>query len=692
MTVTYDYDVQDHLIEVVDGEGAVTAYEYSDRDLMTQEVSEVSGTTEFDYNEHGELESRTDARGVLMTRTLDELDRVSFEDYPDDTLDVTYTYDDPMVAFSLGRLTKIERGGQAVDYTYDRFGRVTQDGDLSYVYDDNGNRLSIGYPDSVSAIYTYDAADRQSTLTVERPGEPDASVVTASSYEPAGPLASVTLGNGLTENRAFDTRYYPGAIQVDGASPVLDWDYMTDDVGNIAAIGDVLDPANDRTYGYQDYQYYLTQGDGPWGDLSWTYDFIGNRLSETRDGVADTYTYVANAASGNSARLDEIQLGAGGTTIFAYDAAGNQTQVDSGGDVVDRTYDDAGRMSRQERASAGASTDFLYDGRSYLRDAAGVVPNPSAGVFCDGFETGDTSGWDTGGVPCPPVDTLLTTEPTYSSEGLLHRVASSDETSYVFYFGGRPVAQLGEPAGSLLYLTTDHLGTPILASDEAGGVEWEGGFEPFGADYSEATVTGVFLRFPGQWDDGSWRVSGFQTEVSNNVFRWYQADIGRYSRLEPVRWLQHKTLYRYADSRPLFLIDTRGLAPCSNLAEPSPGSCCEKGDTPLAPTFRNLLARQALYCGNKDKPAITGRQREKKGWVEVPGGGAPTAHYKPQGNPCIDWCVCEHESFHIQQALSGELSSISHNAAECKAYKRHLRCLIDLTATGPILTATGSIP
>ncbi len=92
-------------------------------------------------------------------------------------------------------------------------------------------------------------------------------------------------------------------------------------------------------YGYQDVQYYLTQGDGPLGDLAWTYDRLGNRLTETRDGVVDTYTYAANAAMGNSARLESIALGAGGTHTFAYDAAGNQTQVDAAGNVIDRTYD-----------------------------------------------------------------------------------------------------------------------------------------------------------------------------------------------------------------------------------------------------------------------------------------------------------------------------------------------------------------
>ena len=34
------------------------------------EVSEVSGTTAFGYNEHGELETRTDARGVTLPALL----------------------------------------------------------------------------------------------------------------------------------------------------------------------------------------------------------------------------------------------------------------------------------------------------------------------------------------------------------------------------------------------------------------------------------------------------------------------------------------------------------------------------------------------------------------------------------------------------------------------------------------------
>ena len=87
----YGYDVQDHLTSVIDAEQsttdplqASTRYEYSDRDLLTREESLVSGETTHLYNPHGELVETTDARGITEARTVDELDRVTGVDYPDD--------------------------------------------------------------------------------------------------------------------------------------------------------------------------------------------------------------------------------------------------------------------------------------------------------------------------------------------------------------------------------------------------------------------------------------------------------------------------------------------------------------------------------------------------------------------------------------------------------------------------------
>jgi RHS repeat-associated protein len=118
------------------------------------------------------------------------------------------------------------------------------------------------------------------------------------------------------------------------------------------------------------------------------------------------------------------------------------------------------------------------------------------------------------------------------------------------------------------YLTTDHLGTPVLATDSGGAEVWSGGFEPFGADYTtapSAADAGVFLRLPGQWDDETWQEASLGAEVSYNVYRWYTPNTGRYSRPDPLRWFgSAANTYSYAENQPLLYVDRFGLAPVTN--------------------------------------------------------------------------------------------------------------------------------
>lgn len=604
----YSYDVQDHLTAVTDAEGNTTTYAYSDRDLMTEEISPASGTSTHAYDEHGELISTTDARGITLTRTVDAADRVTLVDYPGADLDATHTYGTDPLLFEVGRLTGIERGGETVAYAYDRFGRTTADGDLSYGYDENGNRTLVGYPGGVAASYTFDFADREATLTVTSPAGMTP-VVTVSSYLPSGPLAALSLGNGVTETRAFTTRYFPQSIALDAARD-RGYAYTTDAVGNVTSITETVecladvvlenrsvtgseahqscdqvlagpaltvedgasltlraatsvvlrdgfsvatgatfsagnDPTLDGgtwTYGYQDIDYFLTSATGPWGDLAWTYDRIGNRLGETRDGWTDAYAYTPNGTNGNTPLLASIALAVGGTRTFTHGPAGHLTQVAASGNVVDLTYDAEGRLSLADRL--GNTTDFTYDGRSYLAEA--------------GEEDGP----------------LGATRPTYSSDGLLHaltqRATGSDpgEAHHLFHFAGRPVAQLSTDAAATetwLYLTTDHLGTPLVATDAAGAEVWAGPFEPFGRDRWAGTNLGaseedVFLRFPGQWDDEVWLEAMRGADAYYNLHRWYQPAMGRYTRPDPLGLEAGLNLYVYVEGNPLNYFDPRGLA------------------------------------------------------------------------------------------------------------------------------------
>jgi RHS repeat-associated protein len=420
----------------------------------------------------------------------------------------------------------------------------------------------------VSALYSFDYADRQATLQAELPGGALLPVIDAATYYPSGPLRTLDRTNGIGESRLHDSRYHPNRITATGpGGTFLDWQYSTDPVGNPTAIADLLDPASDRSYAYQDFQYFLTLGNGPWGDLSWSYDKIGNRLFETRDGTVDAYTYTPNASGlGNTARLAQVQQGLGGIRTYAFDPAGNQIGIGEPGSQLDLTYDDASRLARMDRPSAPAESDLLYDGRSFLRRAVGQAPAPaSSGVFCDGFESGDLSAWDGGGGSPSPCQTRRSTEPTYSSSGQLHSVASypgdlgATAHTHVLYFAGQPLATLDQEVGTLTHLTVDHLGTPVLASDGTGASTWIGGFEPFGADWNGAQDSGVFLRFPGQWVVGAWSRTN-SVGHTYNLNRWYQATVGKYTRVDPFGLLGGINLLTYVNSNPSATIDPLGLA------------------------------------------------------------------------------------------------------------------------------------
>jgi len=524
----YFYDVQDHLSQVTDAEGNITTYTTSDRDLQTQQVSPVSGTTTYAFNEHGQLTSQLDARGITTTRTPDELDRIRLLHYSDGmTPDVTYAYDTPC-AFGKGRLCTITQSGTAIGYAYDRFGRVTQDGALTYQYDANGNRSPVTYPGGVTVSYTYDFADRQSTMSYNT-GAGSQPVVTSAKYLASGPLTQLVLANGLTEQHLFDARYFPKTASVTGTT-ALTWNYTVDNVGNITQINDGTNP---RTYSYVDNLYFLKQGDGPWGTRSWTYDRIGNRLTEIRGATTDIYNYTSH-----NPRLGSVTLGGSnaGTRAYIYDPAGNDIREASPTTQLDLHYDGANRLTQLLEETGRSASYMTYDGRNFLTQARQDVN------------------------ACSPV----VTQSVYSSEGTLQGrsvknllTGTTSKDTKVLYFAGRPMALL-ETTGpaTLSYLSVDHLGTPILETTNAGTSLWGGGFEPFGKDWNGAQAAGEFLRFPGQWDDGAWAGAG--GSVYYNVNRWYSSSVSRYTSVDKPG-AEELSQYGYAQNNSAMFADPLGL-------------------------------------------------------------------------------------------------------------------------------------
>jgi len=170
----------------------------------------------------------------------------------------------------------------------------------------------------------------------------------------------------------------------------------------------------------------------------------------------------------------------------------------------------------------------------------------------------------------------------------------------VLYLAGRPVALLTiDIQPTWLYLTTDHFGTPVLATNAAGSVTWSGGFEPFGRDWragtsAGASENGVFVRFPGQWVDPSWEDATLGAELYYNVHRWYEISTGRYTRPDPdplgiarLVGATNRWPYVYGDGNPVRLIDPLGLYAASGSGR-----------------FKSRIARLASRDG---RPGVDGR-------------------------------------------------------------------------------------
>ena len=661
----YEYDVQDHLTKVTDAEGNVTDYIYSDRDLLTQQDTHgVSGATDYRYNKHGALVKETDARDIEINYTVDALDRVRLVNYPNDNPpDTTYSYDKdpdvPGVLHLVGRLAQIDRGSHTIEYRYDRFGRMTQDGKLGYGYDGRGNRTTIAYPGNITATYTYDEANRQTSLVVDVNGVPQ-TVVSTASFRPSGPLAGLTFGNAggtsLTETRDFDLRYYPTGIELAlGMSTKLDWNYTElDEVGNVIRIDDQLGGIDDRSYSYDPLHYFLECAAGPWSPGSecanpptgnpylWTYDKIGNRESQTDPaGKVYDYTYETNTAGGHSSVLQSIlQTPPGGNPfVYDFDAAGHLIAVVRDANDFDFTYDDAGRLVQAVREQGINIVEFGYDGRSFLTaadDVGGVPLTPEGDViFEDDFESGELSAWG-GGVGTGP-----DLSPLYTSEGqLVGFLRSGVLEEVVLYFAGRPVAlyrpdYLNNP---WVFLTTDHLGTPIYAADINGAKIWEGGFEPFGGDYAGARDFGIFLRLPGQWFDPIWEGATMGVDLYYNVHRWYEYGTGRYTRVDPLGLEGGPHTYTYAAGQPLLFADPVGLEVFQ--------VCCR----PLSPTsfWRAFNIYSATQGGTQGQHCFVRKAKAPKGstvrtWslVRSSSGKAQPGFdhkgdrdYQPQSNEC----------------------------------------------------------
>lgn len=121
------------------------------------------------------------------------------------------------------------------------------------------------------------------------------------------------------------------------------------------------------------------------------------------------------------------------------------------------------------------------------------------------------------------------------------------------YANGEPLAQIhgsGSEARTY-YVHTDHLGTPLMLSDDSRQVVWSRVAAPFGEAMVELGDVAQNLRFPGQYYDG-------ESGLVYNYYRDYDPGLGRYIQSDPIGLSGGMNTYGYAYQGPIVYIDPDG--------------------------------------------------------------------------------------------------------------------------------------
>jgi len=403
-TTSFEYDPLGNLIAVVDALGQRTEYGYNEqssrvvqRDALGRETKwsydrvgrvlsrtlPLGQTETFAYNEVGNRIRRTDFNGALSTFNYDVNNRQIRADYADgESVITTYT--------ATGQVDTQTDSRGVTNFDYDKRDRRTRitnptGAAIEYTYDKAGNRTGL-ITENQAVAYGFDALNRLSTVD-------NGQGITTYHYDPVGNRQAIDHANGTRTDYTYDNlnRLLEVTHRDPLGTPFSQQTYTLAPAGHRLRMAEFNGRTVDYTY---DDLNRLTQEavtDPARGNrtTSWTHDAVGNRLSQTENGLVTSYVYDEND------RLLE-ETGPDGSITYAYDANGNTTEkrIDGVLDTayqynsrdrlvraetptatLDYTYDPTG--IRQSRTENGARTHFLIDpNRDYAqvieeRDAAG---------------------------------------------------------------------------------------------------------------------------------------------------------------------------------------------------------------------------------------------------------------------------------------------------------------------------------
>ncbi len=540
----YEYDAADRPISVTDPRGLSTRYRYDGLGNRLEQDSPDTGLSSYTYDAAGNLLTQTDARGIITRYRYDALNRLIAVHYPDARLDVTFGYDQG--AYGIGRLSRMRDASGLSDYRYDARGNLIEAAHTlqgaayitQYRYDLADKLIQIRYPSGRTLDYVRNPAGAIRTVSTTA-NQLSETLAAAIDYAPFGGLGALNYGNGLSAVYHYDLE---GRLSALTTAPIHAQEYTYDPVGNITAITDTLHAADSQSFGYDSLDR-LNEETGSYGSRDYAYDALGNRTRRIRQELRTdeqgnpvtrmrTQDYVYEEQTHRLVRINRRP--------HRYDAAGNLLS-----DRAARrqfSYDDRGRLSAFTRRGA-LKASYYYDGqgrRVIKRKHTAKGAKPTHFHYAP--------------------DGRLLAETVYTHQGIKKVVRE------YLWLDTMPLAQIRtryRNNGTIkdiqkVFLHSDHLNTPRLATDVQQRIVWRWQGDAFGHGRADTDPDGdgrkvnVRLRFPGQYKDA-------ESGLHYNYFRDYDPDTGRYIQSDPIGLAASLNTYVFTDSNPIIKTDPYGL-------------------------------------------------------------------------------------------------------------------------------------
>ena len=507
----------------------------------------------YEYDDNGNITKTTDARNVDVQGTYDNLNRLKLRIYSDATPDVSFYYDGKGLTsvpdFAAGKTTKVSSSVSVTRYTsFDRFGRLLTheqetDGKIystAYEYNLSGALIEETYP---SGRKVKNALNNDGELSLVQSGKcldatPGTNATCSSqaglwnyaghfTYDTSGAVTKMQLGNGKWETAQYNNRQQitqMGLGTTDTAQDLLKLELgygdHTQNNGSLReqtiSFAGLADPFQ-QTYTYDDLNRIQSATETVGSTETWkqtfTIDRYGNRRFNTGSGLTTTLGSCTEAVCNPTISTANNQFTSAG---YDYDANGN-------------LIEDA-----EERS-------FVYDAENHQIEVKDSQDN--------------TIG-----------------EYVYDGEGRrVKKIAGTELTIFVYNAGGHLVAEYSSQISStpqVSYLTTDHLGSPRVITNENGVVTTRKDYTAFGeVSYTAERTAGLGYSGAEETRKG---YTGYEKDGESGLdyaqARYYNSVHGRFTSVDPltasasIRNPQTFNRYSYVLNSPYKYVDPMGLS------------------------------------------------------------------------------------------------------------------------------------